>query len=190
MRGLTGRPTRTRSSRLPLRGACCVPLASNVIRQRMATKLNWKDLFLQDPQVDFARIFECWPQVRGKTLPIGLSAFGDAFFAKPDDSVWVLDTFTGEVRKVAASQTEFAEHMNSQPWQEQNLRSELVFELRERGMERGPLQVFAPVPHPAQVGAVHLERAQVLDAVVWHSISSQAVAQSSGAQRKPWWKVW
>jgi hypothetical protein len=175
---------------MPLRGACCVPDSANVMPQRMATKLTWDDLFLQDPQLDFARIFECWPQVSGKTLPIGLSAFGDAFFARPNGSVWVLDTFTGEVREVAASQAEFGDHMNSQAWQEQNLRSELVFELQERGMERGPQQVFAPVPHPAHAGAVRLERAQIMDAVVWHSISSQALAQGGVAQQKPWWKIW
>lgn len=157
----------------------------------MATKLTWDDLFIQDPHLDFARIFACWPQIGGKVQPIGLSAFGDAFFAKPDDSVCMLDTFTGETRTVAKSQTEFAAFMNSQPWQERYLRSELVFALRERGIERGPLQVFAPVPHPAQAGAVVLDRAQVLDAVVWHSISSQALSQGPGLSRKkPWWNFW
>lgn len=166
----------------------------------MATKLAWEDLFSQDPKIDFGRIFSCWPHVPGKVLPIGLSAFGDAFFAKPDDTVWVLDAFSGEVRKVAESQVEFGTHMNSPPWQEQNLRSKLVFELRERGLARGPVQVFAPIPHPAFAGEVRLEKAQVMDAVVWHSISSQALAQSGkgpkpsptsqlGAE-KPWWKVW
>ena len=157
----------------------------------MATKLTWDDLFLKDPRLDFECIFSCWPQIGGKVRPIGLSAFGDAFFAKPDESVWVLDAFSGEVRTVAASQAEFAASMNSQPWQERNLRSELVFALRERGTERGPLQVFAPVPHPAQVGAVLLDRAQVLDAVVWHSISSQALAQGAAVSgKKAWWKFW
>jgi hypothetical protein len=161
----------------------------------MTTKLTWEDLFLQDPQIDFGRIFDCWPQVGEKVRPIGLSAFGDAFFAKPDDSVWRLDSFSGETRKVASSQAEFAQHMNSPPWQEENLRSELVFELREKGFERSAVQVFAPVPHPAHVGSVCLDKPQVLDAVVWHSISSQALAQV-GARAQPesedksWWKLW
>jgi hypothetical protein len=102
----------------------------------------------------------------------------------------MLDTFVGEVRKVAASRAEFGNHMNSREWQERNLRSALVFDLRKRGLERGPLQVFAPVPHPAQAGAVHLERAQVLDAVVWHSISSQALVQTNARPARPWWKMW
>jgi hypothetical protein len=156
------------------------------------TKLTWDDLFSQDPQLDFSRIFAFWPQLRGKVLPIGMSAFGDMFFAKPDDSVWKLDVFTGVVEQVAATQTEFGSNMNSVPWQERHLRSLLVFQLKERGLARTPVQVFAPVPHPAHAGAVNLERAQVLDAVVWHSISSQAIAQSGAAptSNKPWWKVW
>jgi hypothetical protein len=123
-----------------------------------------------------------------------MSAFGDAFLAKPDDSVWVLDTFTGQVRKVASSQAEFGQCIDTQSWQEQNLRSELIFELRERGLVRGSLQVFAPVPHPAaHAGAIELKRAKVLDAVVWHSLSSQAIAQMQPApkgENKPWWKIW
>jgi hypothetical protein len=159
------------------------------------TKLSWNDLFLEDPQIDFVHILGCWPQVGGRVLPIGLSAFGDAFFARPDESVWRLDSFSGEIDKVASSQSEFATHMNSQDWQERYLRSPLVLELVERGLKRGKNQVFAPVPHPAQAGVILLERAQVLDAVVWHSISSQTLAQIGAATRaksatKPWWRFW
>ena len=122
-----------------------------------------------------------------------MSAFGDAFFEKPDGSVWKIDTFSGKVAQVASSQAEFAECMNSVPWQAEHLRSMLVFELVERGLTREPMQVFAPVPHPAHGGAVRLERAMVLDAPVWHSISSQALGKVSTPeekQDKPWWKRW
>lgn len=159
------------------------------------TELSWNDLFLQDARIDFERIVSCWPQLTGKVGPIGLSAFGDLFFARPDETVWVLDTFSGEVRRVAASQVEFSKLMNSQPWQQENLRSLLVLELRDRGLTRGPGQVFAPVPHPIHAGSVRLEGTQVMDAVVWHSISSQCVAQPGPAreyqlEQKPWWKFW
>src|SRR5262245_26522760 len=85
---------------------------------RRVTKLTWDDLFIQDAQIDFERIFSCWPQLTGKVRPIGLSAFGDLFFERPDETVWMLDTFSGEVRRVAASQVEFSKLMNSQHWQE------------------------------------------------------------------------
>jgi len=40
---LTGRPTRTHSSRLPLRGSCCVPVASNVsqLKNKLVTVPAW-----------------------------------------------------------------------------------------------------------------------------------------------------
>jgi hypothetical protein len=51
----------------------------------MATKFTWDDLIPQDPQIDFARIFSFWPETGGNILPIGFSAFGDAFFEKPPE---------------------------------------------------------------------------------------------------------
>ena len=165
----------------------------------MDKKLTWGDLFLQDSQLEFQQIFSCWPQITGNVLPIGLSAFGDAFFARPDDSVWRLDSFTGKLRQVAKSQSEFAEHMNSKEWQEEELRSLLVFELHKRGLVRGPRQVFALIPHPAMSENLRLDLCQVMDAVVWHSVSSQVLSQVGGrpvsekAQSmavKPRWKFW
>lgn len=162
----------------------------------MTTKLTWNDLFSQDPCIDFGRIFSCWPAISGKVLPMGLSAFGDAFFAKPDQTVWRLDSFSGEIELVAKSQAEFGNAMNNQSWQEQYLRSELVFALKERGLERNAQQVFAPVPHPVFTGEPRLENAQIMDAVVWHSISSQtvgsapALAQVEPTTTKPFWRFW
>lgn len=116
------------------------------------TKLTWDDLLSQDSNIDFGRILSCWPVISGKVLPIGTSAFGDVFFTRPDQSIWKLDSFSGQIGEVAKSQAEFGENMHSQPWQEQHLRSQLVFELRERGLERTSLQAFAPVPHPVFTG--------------------------------------
>jgi hypothetical protein len=160
----------------------------------MTTQLTWEDLFSQGPSIDFGRVFACWPAVGGKVLPIGLSAFGDAFFARPDQTIWKLDTFSGEIEQVARSDAEFKEAMNSQSWQEQHLRSKLVFELKDRGLQRAPHQVFAPVPHPAFTGQPLLEKAQVMDAVVWHSISSQTLGSTQPATKpsttKPRWRLW
>lgn len=162
----------------------------------MATNLNWEDLFSQDSGIDFARIFSCWPAIGGKVLPIGLSAFGDTFFARADETIWRLDAFFGKVEQVARSQAEFEESMNTLSWQEEFLRSKLVFELKQRGLTRGPRQVFVPVPHPAFTGEPVLEKAQVMDAVVWHGISSQSLVTAAGqseawpAAAKPWWRFW
>src|SRR6185436_1385239 len=164
----------------------------------LMTRLSWNELFSQDSSLDFARIFGSWPDAFGKVMPIGMSVFGDVFYAKPDESVWRLDSFTGESRQVAASQDEFSRFMNSEPWQIENLRTELVLSARDKGLKRGPAQVFAPVPPPTLSGGRVPSEFVVMDAVVWHHISSQTIHGAANAPRdpsgdgrsKPWWKVW
>jgi hypothetical protein len=160
----------------------------------MTDRLSWDSLFSQDPSIDFGQIFACWPNAGGKVLPIGMSAFGDVFYAKPDGSVWRLDSFTGQSKYVASSNDEFGRCMNTEAWQIENLRTALVLGAHSRGLTRGPAQVFAPAPHPIFSGDNAPFKFAVLDATVWHHISSQAVrsgpAGDAESQPKPWWKLW
>ena len=69
--------------------------------------------------------------------------------------------------------------MNTESWQIENLHSSWVAEIVASGIQRGPTQVYALAPHPKIVGEVSLERleVQVMQPVVWHSISAQTFAQ-------------
>lgn len=61
--------------------------------------LGWSDIFLQEPEFDFRGILEQWsPLVEGQLQPLGLSAFGDFYFLRPDGAVHVLDVIEGAVR--------------------------------------------------------------------------------------------
>lgn len=142
--------------------------------------LGWSDIFLQEPEFDFRRILEQWsPLVEGQLQPLGLSAFGDFYFLRPDGAVHVLDVIEGAVRLVAVSKDVFGSCMNSREWQDANLMPEVVLQLYRCGLVRGPGQLFGFAPHPAFAGKIVPETAMVLDAVVWHGICSQAVGPNA-----------
>ncbi|OZB46426.1 MAG: hypothetical protein B7X60_08755 [Polynucleobacter sp. 39-45-136] len=138
---------------------------------------------MQEPELDFQHVLEQWsPLISGPVKPIGMSAFGDIYFLRPDGTVHVLDVLEGAVRHVAESETAFGAYMNSQEWLDANLMPEVVWQLHRRGLVRSPGQVFGFAPHPAFVGKIAPETAMVLDAVVWHSICSQLVGPNANSQ--------
>lgn len=146
----------------------------------MSSGLSWADLFIEDPSVDFVRIFSCWPQhAFGRVRPIGLSVFGDCYFEREDGTVHVLDPLEGAIRQVAPSVAEFSQLTNAPQWQDQNLMPELVASLMSRGVPRSASQVFGFAPHPAFTGKLRADQAIPLDPVVWHSICSQVAAGES-----------
>jgi hypothetical protein len=102
-----------------------------------------------------------------------MSAFGDIYFERPDGRVQRLDVFEGGVTQIALTSDEFTKLMNTQKWQEENLLSEGVALLADRGMRRQPQQCFAPVPHPVLSGSIDWSNIMLMDAVAWHSICSQ-----------------
>lgn len=65
--------------------------------------------------------------------------------------------------------------MNSRDWQEQNLLSQGVALLKERGVARGPGQFYGFAPHPRFTGKVDWSKVMPLDAVVWNSICAQSL---------------
>ena len=142
--------------------------------------LSWSDIFLQGPEIDFGRLLEQWSSlVSGRLQPIGLSAFGDIYFLRPNDTVQVLDVLEGSVHQVAESQKAFSECMNSKDWQDANLMPEVVWQIQQRGVLRGPGQVFGFAPHPSLAGKIAPETAMAMDAAVWHSICAQLLGSSA-----------
>ncbi|MDX2220601.1 MAG: hypothetical protein SF172_16405 [Burkholderiales bacterium] len=143
-------------------------------------KLDWPDIFTDASELDFPSLLALWPNtVTGRLHPIGASAFGDLYFARPDGSIERLDILEGEVQAVASSNQELGAFMNSPEWQTQNLLTEGVALLLERGISRGKGQFFAFAPHPVFTGKVDWSRVMPLDAAVWHSICAQAFEQAS-----------
>jgi hypothetical protein len=138
--------------------------------------LSWSDIFIDASQLPFEKLLSCWPgMVGGRLSPIGASAFGDLYFLRPSGEVERLDVLEGGVAVVAQSFGEFQSFMNNPSWQAENLLTFGVSLLVERGLLREPGQFYGFAPHPAFTGAIAWERAMPLDALVWHSICSQAL---------------
>lgn len=139
------------------------------------TVITWDDLFNQPAPEEIERIFDMWPtMITVSVMPIGMSAFGHLFFQKLEGDVFVLDTFKLQVRHVAHNASEFIHQMNDVRWQEKNLHSNLVLELKEKGIVRPSHQVFGFIPHPHYTsGRIQLDQTQLLDPWAWHSLCSQ-----------------
>lgn len=162
--------------------------------------ITWDDLFVDATDLDFRTLLSEWPsEVNGQVAPIGASVFGDLFFERRSGEVEKLDVLEGGVHRVAASRQEFAALMNTLSWQEQNLLSNGVALLKERGVTRAAGQFFGFAPHPAFAGKIDWARVIALDAVVWNSICAQSLnrplapsdpmAPPSNSPSKPWWKL-
>ncbi len=138
------------------------------------TRLSWPDIFIDSSLLDFGVLLGMWPKtVTGRLSPIGASVFGDCFFLRPNGVVERLDVLEGGVHPVANSYSQFQEFMNRHEWQEDNLLTEGVALLLERGLERLPTQFFAFAPHPSFTGKISWDKVMSMDAPVWHSICSQ-----------------
>lgn len=141
-----------------------------------ALSLKWGDIFLRGVEIDFQSLLVEWSHIiRGPVQPVGMSAFGDIYFLKPDGSIQFMDVLEGEIRVAAATQAEFTQHISSQEWLDANLMPEVVWQLRSRGLFCGPGQVYGFAPHPALVGKIEADTAMVFDSTVWNSICRQTV---------------
>lgn len=159
--------------------------------------MTWNDLFVDASLLDFNALLSQWPGLEaGEIRPIGASVFGNLFFELRSGEVMKLDVLEGGVHPVAHSFQQFGEFMNSPEWQEQNLLSQGVALLIERGISRGRDQFFGFVPHPSFLGKIDWSRVMPLDAVVWNSICAQTLgtapvaepAMAKVSRNRSWWK--
>ncbi|MBQ5946229.1 hypothetical protein [Massilia sp. ST3] len=160
--------------------------------------LTWNDLFVDASLLDFNTLLSEWPGLGvGEIRPIGASAFGDLFFERKSGEVMKLDVLEGGLYPVAANFQQFNELMNSLDWQEQQLLSQGVALLKEKGISRAPAQFFGFAPHPSLVGKIDWSRVMLFDANVWNSICAQTVGVvppeesvlPDVASKRPWWKL-
>lgn len=160
--------------------------------------LTWDDLFVDAARLDFNSLLLEWPGlIKGQIRPIGASVFGDLFFESRTGEVQKIDVLKGGVHSVAESFQQFTSMMNSREWQEQNLLSQGVALLKERGVERGLDQFYGFAPHPTFTGKIDWSRVMPLDAVVWNSICAQSLGGAAASEshqvdtpkpKGPWWK--
>jgi len=136
--------------------------------------LTWSDIFVDPSLLDFGGLLAMWPNtVTGQLRPIGASAFGDCFFERPTGQVEKLDVLEGGVHLVAKDLAEFRALMNTVSWQENNLLTQGVALLHERGLSRLSNQFFALAPHPSFTGKIAWDKVMPMDGNVWHSICAQ-----------------
>lgn len=147
-------------------------------------KLTWPDLLIEDVSAEeFDRWISEWRGViRGEAAVAFLNKFGVWFLRRPDGSVDMLNVFTGEVERVAASPDAFGTMVNKQAWQETYLLSELVYALHQEGKVPGRGECYAVAPHPAFGGPnpmagepVATARVMTMSVAVWQSLCAQSV---------------
>lgn len=160
--------------------------------------LTWNDLFVDASLLDFNALLSEWPGlVVGEIRPIGASVFGDLFFERRSGEVMKLDVLEGGLHAVATTFQQFADLMNSPDWQEQQLLSQGVALLKEKGISRGPAQFFGFAPHPSLVGKIDWSRVMPFDVNVWNSICAQTLSVDPPEEpvlpdvtsNRPWWKL-
>lgn len=168
---------RSQQWRVRLQSAKTAPSTTTGQDDPHMSSLTWDDLFVDAALLDFNRLLVEWPDtVTGQIRPIGASAFGDLFFERRSGEVVKLDMLDGDVHFVAGDFQHFSELMNSPEWQRENLLSEGVALLKDKGVLRGRGQFYGFAPHPIFTGAIDWSKVMPLDAVVWNSICAQSVA--------------
>ena len=134
-------------------------------------QLTWPDIFVDALSIDARGLLSLWPKhMTGDFSPIGFSAFGDCFVQREWGEIQRLDVLVGGAHSVAGDMAEFQKLMDSADWREDNLLTDMVVWLRNRGLVRGPGQFFAFAPHPVVAGKLDWDTVTLMDALEWHSV--------------------
>lgn len=143
----------------------------------MTIQLTWDDLLIQNIAADDAVNWIAeWPAlVSGQFHPVFMSKFGDWFLRRPDGTTELLDVLEGTLATIAHTSAEFDASVNNIEWQEEYLRSWLVYELHEDGKIPPDGQCYGFAPHPRVGGQIDRRTVMLLDIVVWQTICSQTL---------------
>jgi hypothetical protein len=151
-------------------------------------KLDWSDLLIEPKdETDLRECIRPWQWlVGGQVAPLFFNRFGCSFLLRPEGHVEMLDVFSGEVERVAASHQQFVASVNEPAWQEVYLLSKQVHLLHEQGKIARANECYAIAPHPALGGpnpflgeSLSPARVIVMDCRVWQSICSQALGHEA-----------
>jgi len=126
--------------------------------------------FLPD---DYARGLEDWAWTGATSLtPIGASPFGDVFL-KGRDGISMLDTLEGHLVPAFADLDEMRRVLATPEGQDRFLTAGLALAAAERGLVPGTRQVYAYSTPPVLGGPVSVDNVEVMDFVVWLSLTGQ-----------------
>ena len=120
------------------------------------TSLTLNDLAIKSDHYDPATLLTDWAwRIGNEFSPIMPTSLGNVFLERSDGSIWLLDSWSGDILPVAdvydtfrthvASDSEFVEH-----W----FRATFVESLLQSGMERRPDQCFSPFVSPGLGGSL------------------------------------
>lgn len=144
-------------------------------------QLEWTDLFVDAWDLDL-RIVEPWRGlIHGPIHPIGMSMFGDVYFARTDGRVCRIDVLEGGVVPIAGSSDEFCQLMNTPAWAGDALLVDGVALLHSRGIVPAAGECYAFAPHPVFTGSINWDHVMTMSAVAWHSICAQSLHAGSRA---------
>jgi len=122
---------------------------------------------------DYARALEDWAWTGAASLaPVAASLFGDVFLAGPD-GISMLDTLEGRLAPAFSDVEEMRRVLSTAEGQDRFLTAGLAFAAAERGLVPGARQVYAYSTPPVLGGQVSVDNVEVMDFVVWLSITGQ-----------------
>ena len=144
-------------------------------------KLGWDDLLIQNVTPELAASgLKLWtpllPQRRHRV--VFLNRLGEWFLQTDDMQYCRVSVLSGTTDFVAAGDQEFGALVNNEDWQIVNLWSLRVLEWKQQGLNPGPEQVFAPIPHPALFKGELSSQAMVMDLIVWQGVAAQTLGFS------------
>lgn len=159
------------------------PSDKQALKESMS-RLEWTDLLIDNISPEqFQQWIAPWRSLlSGHASPAFMTRFGVWFLRRPEGHVEKLDVLTGALSIEASSYEDFVSLVNDRGWQEQNLLSEIVYELHQAGKVAAGAQCYALAPHPAfgspnpMLGdSVDSAGVMVMDAYVWQSLCAQAL---------------
>ncbi len=131
-------------------------------------------LFINPPPASIDRALDGWMwAITDQLTVIAISAFGDTFFRKSDDTILLLDTIEGTLKTVADNLASFTASLQETEGRDELLLAGFVIGARQRGLTLGPAECYDFVLAPILGGETSVEQMQKLDYVVKVHIAGQ-----------------
>ena len=141
--------------------------------------MNVNDLFCDLGGVAAQEILSDWAWLIDEDCsPFKMTAFGDLFLQNEKGHICFLDLVSGEMTRVATSETELATLLAKEEYIQEWLMPDLVSLLRERGVNLGERECYGFKIPPVLGGEISAENIEPSDVVVYLSILGQIHRQA------------